>query len=52
MSEIKGTLLSIVLALAMFGVVLGIMTTTFKDVGDKIGENAVSLVENTDSSGA
>jgi hypothetical protein len=45
MSEIKGTLLSIVLAIAMFGVVLTLMTTTFTNVSNTIGENAEAAVE-------
>ena len=45
MSEIKGTLLSIVLAIAMFGVVLTLMTTTFTNVANSIGENAEAAAE-------
>lgn len=49
MSEIKGTLLSIVLAIAMFGVVLTLMTTTFTNVSNTIGENAEAAVETSNS---
>jgi len=43
MSEIKGQLLSIVLVLAVFGVVIGIMMGAFQGSAEKIGDRVESI---------
>lgn len=42
MSEIKGQLLGIVLVLAIFGIVLGIMTLAFQNSGQTIASRLTS----------
>lgn len=42
MSEIKGQLLGIVLTVAIFGIVAGVMQKAFKGAADKVG----SQIEN------
>lgn len=43
MSEIKGQLLGIILAIAVFGVVVGAMTAAFANVSDTIASRVESV---------
>lgn len=49
MSEIKGQLLGIVLAIALFGVVFGILVTSFGRSSTLIGNRMADVVETTGS---
>ena len=46
MSEIKGQLLGIVLTIAVFGVVLGVMVTAFQKVSKAVENQATSAINN------
>ena len=45
MSEIKGTLLGIVLTIAIFGAIFGVMKLTFQGTAETISERAAEVVE-------
>lgn len=47
MSEIKGQLLGIILAISIFGVVLAAMVTSFGKMSDKVGERVEQIATTT-----
>jgi len=50
MSEIKGQLLGIVITIGIFGVVFGILTTAFRNAGEKVEDNMLAAVETSEES--
>ena len=45
MSEVKGTLLGIVLAISVFSIVFGLMTVAIRNASTTVADNMVSSVE-------
>jgi hypothetical protein len=43
MSELKGQLLGMLLVLSLFGVIAGVLTTSFKNAADNISEQMSAI---------
>lgn len=52
MSEIKGQLLGIILVLAIFATMAGVMKSAFKTIGDKVSTEVSSTITEVDKSAA